>query len=320
MIDANSVDPMPDGDPIALTQSVPVPPFPAGSLPPQIRAMVETVSEATQTDPAMAGTSALTALSACTGGHAVVNIRNGWREPLHIYAVTVAAPGERKSAVQQLMIAPIYSAESDLVKAGQSNRIEAESAKQIAEKEYQRRCQAAARDYDTTAAKDAAQADAVGARMLLEQIVVPEIPRLVADDITPEAAASMLAAQGGRLAIISAEGGIFDIIWGRYSAIPNMDLWLKGHAGDPLRVDRKGRAAEVIPQPALTLGLMIQPAMIDTIAARQDFRGRGLLARFMYARPVSRVGHRKIGPPPVDEAVQKDYTDAVQTLAANLAG
>jgi hypothetical protein len=37
---------------------------------------------------------------------------------------------------------------------------------------------------------------------------------------------------GGRLAIISAEGGVFDIIAGRYTNnVPNMDLWLKGHSG-----------------------------------------------------------------------------------------
>ena len=60
-------------------------------------------------------------------------------------------------------------------------------------------------------------ADAIGAAQIADAIEVPPIPRLVADDITPEAAASLLAEQGGRLAIISAEGGIFDIIAGRYS-------------------------------------------------------------------------------------------------------
>jgi Protein of unknown function (DUF3987) len=45
--------------------------------------------------------------------------------------------------------------------------------------------------------------------MVAEAIEVPPAPRLVADDITPEAAGSLLADQGGRLAIISAEGGIF---------------------------------------------------------------------------------------------------------------
>src|SRR5581483_10312381 len=103
--------------------------------------------------------------------------------------------------------------------------------------------------------------------MFADSIEVPPIPRLVADDITPEAAATLLAEQKGRLAIISAEGGIFDIIAGRYSKLPNMDLWLKGHSGDSLKVDRKGRPPEYIPRPALTLGLMVQPSVLDAIAA-----------------------------------------------------
>ena len=46
-----------------------------------------------------------------------------------------------------------------------------------------------------------------------------------------------------------------------------MDLWLKGHSGDPLRVDRKSRAPEYIPKPALSLGLVIQPQVLYSIAA-----------------------------------------------------
>ena len=75
-----------------------------------------------------------------------------------------------------------------------------------------------------------------------------------------------------------------------------MDLWLKGHSGDPLRVDRKGRPPEHILRPALTLGLMIQPSVLGAIAANQQFRGRGFLARILYARPGSKVGHRETPP------------------------
>jgi hypothetical protein len=150
---------------------------------------------------------------------------------------------------------------------------------------------------------------------------VPPIPRLVADDVTPEAAASLLAEQHGRLAIISAEGGIFDIIAGRYSkAIPNMDLWLKGHSGDPMKVDRKGRAAEYVRRPALTLGLMIQPDVLRSIATHREFRGRGLLARFLYAFPVSKVGRRRIATEPVAAATAQAYTDTIKALASGLAG
>ena len=155
---------------------------------------------------------------------------------------------------------------------------------------------------------------------MLDSIAVPEVPRLIADDVTPEAAGSLLAGQGGRLAIISAEGGIFDIIAGRYTKQPNMDVWLKGHSGDPLKVDRQSRAPQYIERPALTLALMIQPAVLDAIAARRDFRGRGLLARFLYARPISRVGHRLIPAPAVDAETQADYAAEVQALASSLAG
>ena len=92
---------------------------------------------------------------------------------------------------------------------------------------------------------------------------------MVADDVTPEAVASLLAECGGSIAVVSAEGGVFDIIAGRYSGnIPNMDVWLKGHSGDMIRVDRKGRPPEYIRKPAMTLGLMIQPDVLKSIAAQ----------------------------------------------------
>jgi replicative DNA helicase len=121
--------------------------------------------------------------------------------------------------------------------------------------------------------------------------------------------ATLLADQKGRLAIISAEGGVFDIIAGRYNGnIPNMDVWLKGHSGDMIRIDRKGRPPEYIRKPALTLGLMIQPEVLKSIAAQRAFRGRGLVARFLYALPVSQVGYRKTGAPPLSETVRTATT------------
>jgi hypothetical protein len=115
-------------------------------------------------------------------------------------------------------------------------------------------------------------------------MTVPVLPRLIADDITVEAAASLLAEQNGRLAVLSAEGGIFATLAGRYSSgQPNLEVFLKGHAGDLLRVDRKGRPAEHIPQPALTLGLAVQPEVLRDIARMPGFRGRGLLARILYS-------------------------------------
>ncbi len=282
--------------------------------------MVHAVSQATQTDPAMPGTSALSVLSACTGGQAEVEIRGGWREPLCLYTATIAAPGERKSAVQMSMIQPVLDVEQHLAEAGKVTRVEAETRKQVAEQAAAKLKQQAAKTINTDG-WSAAIADATAAATIADSIAVPPIPRLVADDITPEAAATLLADQHGRLAIISAEGGIFDIIGGRYNNnVPNMDLWLKGHSGDPLKVDRKGRPPENVRRPALTLGLMIQPAVLNTIAANRQFRGRGFLARILYSFPVSKVGRRTIASPAPDPDVVERYHTTVGNLAAGMAG
>ncbi len=97
-----------------------------------------------------------------------------------------------------------------------------------------------------------------------------------------------------------------------------MDVWLKGHSGDMIRVDRKGRAPEYIRKPAMTLGLMIQPEVLKTIAAQPSFRGRGLIARFLYAMPVSNVGNRKTNADAVPDAVLKAYDTVIRGLAKGL--
>jgi hypothetical protein len=307
-------------EPIPLTQTTQIPAFPVDALPAPIADMVRAVSESTQTDAAMAATSGLSTISACTGGHAVIEVRPGWREPLNIYTVPIAAPGERKSAVQATMVHPIFDVEQQLGDAGLSARLEALTRKEVAENAAEQSKRDAARKANTDS-WDTALADAIGAAQIADAIEVPSIPRIVADDITPEAAASLLAEQGGRLAIISAEGGIFDIIAGRYSGnVPNLDLWLKGHSGDPLKIDRKNRPPEYVRRPAVTLGLMIQPDVLRTIAGNRQFRGRGLLARFLYAYPESMVGHRRIAATPVPADVRERYETAIRDLAAGLAG
>jgi replicative DNA helicase len=155
---------------------------------------------------------------------------------------------------------------------------------------------------------------------MAEAITVPTLPRLIADDITTEAAASLLAEQGGRLAVLSAEGGIFSTLAGRYSGgVPSLDVFLKGHAGDLLGVDRKGRESEHVEQPALTLGLAVQPDVLRQIARMPGFRGRGLLARILYALPANNVGRRRVGAAAIPTEVQETYDANVKTMVSSLA-
>jgi replicative DNA helicase len=163
------------------------------------------------------------------------------------------------------------------------------------------------------------QAEAVARAAEATRLVVPPVPRWLVDDATPEALAGLLAAYG-RIALLSPEGDVFDQMAGRYnqSAGPNLGVYLKGHAGDLLKVDRRGRPPEYVERPCLTIGLAVQPEVLRGLAGRPGFRGRGLLARFLYSLPPSLVGRRRPGAPPVPATVADRYTLELQALAASL--
>src|SRR5262249_19705876 len=100
----------------------------------------------------------------------------------------------------------------------------------------------------------------------LAKHVVPKPTQLWCDDCTSEKLASLLAEQGGRMLQAGAEGTAFEIAKGRYSETANFDVYLKGHAGDPLRTGRVGREGESIDSPALSMALATQPDVICGLA------------------------------------------------------
>ena len=146
-----------------------------------------------------------------------------------------------------------------------------------------------------------------------ERLDVRASPRSFTADVTPEQLASMLHDNGGRMAVLSAEGGVFDLMAGRYSAgVPNLDVYLAGHAGDPIRVDRRGRSAEAVDRPALTIGVAIQPCVLARIGRLRDLAGRGLLDRFLYALPAGTVGYRQTRTEPMPKAVSQRYDTSLR--------
>ena len=279
--------------------------------------MAAAVTKFLQTPPDLAGCLVLTALSTAAGGRAVVEVRPGWHEPVNLYVVVALPPGERKSPAFKALTAPILDAERRLVEEAGPRIDEAELHLRVARARAERAARAAENAL-TAEAQAEHLAEASDAAAAVRAITVPAVPRLVADDITVEATASMLAEQGGRLAVLSPEGGIFATLAGRYSGVPNLEAFLKGHSGDLLRVDRKGRPPEHVEAPALTLGLAVQPEVLTDIARLPGFRGRGLLARILYSLPTSTLGRRRPGAPPPHPEVASAYTDALASLVLTL--
>jgi len=304
-------------DPLPLIEARALPTFPVEAYPPVLAEYVTALATATQTPPDLSGVMVLSALSAAAGGRAVVEARPSWREPMNLFLGVAMAPGNRKTAVVRDVTEPLHQAESIEIERRTKEIAQKKAEKEIAEQRAAeaKRVAARAERGDADKAKD----EAVATAAMAEAITVPAMPRLLADDVTPEALASLLADQGGPIALISAEGGPFDVMAGRYSNLPNLDVYLKGHAGDHLRVDRKGRPSEIVDKPALTIGVAFQPGILPKIAMREGFRSRGLLARFLFSVPRSYVGKRKVGAPPVNNETRSRYNELVKEMVVSLA-
>lgn len=285
-------------------------PFPLKALGAVFREWVEAEAVATQTPPDLAAVVALATLSACVAKKFEVEIRPGWREPLNTYWLVALEPGNRKSSVFRDAVRPLHDFERGLIEQQRAPMQAAMVLREIKQRELKRAIDVAARTGSPTDRQQAAEL-----AIELEGQRLPAMPRLVVDDVTPERLAIMLSDQGGRLALLSAEGGLFEVAGGRYSdGVPNIEVLLKSHPGDDLRVDRVGRGPVHVRQPALTLGVAVQPDVIRELARKPVFRGSGLLARFFYSLPESTVGRRDACPPSVTEVVTERYHQLCTTL------
>ena len=121
------------------------------------------------------------------------------------------------------------------------------------------------------------------------------------------------------MAVADAEGGlIFEIIAGRYTKNggPNIEIFLKGHAGDAVRVDRSGRPADFTRSAALTCILTAQPAILRNLAAKDQLRDRGLLARFLFTMPSGLIGSRAYANKPMNAPLVEQYAVHLSALLA----
>lgn len=277
-----------------LFDEINTPEIPASLLPGWLGEFAGAVARSTQTPEALAVMLGLATVATCAAKRFEVSpYGEGYTEPLNLWTATALPPASRKTAVTSAMTGPLVEWEQ-----AEAERL----APEIKRTAAKRRAMEKRRD---KLEKDAANADDPDRRdELLREVVkieeeTPEeirAPRLWTGDTTPERLQGLLADHGERMAVLSDEGGIFEIMAGLYSdGRANLDIFLQGHAGKSVRVDRQGRTAH-LDAPALTFGLAIQPAILADMGTggKRRFRGNGTLARFLYAVPRSNIGTRNV--------------------------
>src|SRR5262249_7549382 len=150
-----------------------------------------------------------------------------WAEPVNLYLLNVLGVGNRKTGVHDTAKAPLEEVEIQLVREAEPeiNRTRIERDMLAARLEHLKK--SAAKEKDLTQREKVVD-EAKDAAAELADIKVPSSPKLiVSGDITPEALASTLAEQDGRLFLSSDEGELFEMAAGRYGNGANIELLLK---------------------------------------------------------------------------------------------
>ena len=292
-----------------------LPIFPVEAFPEKLcvlREFCESVAEAYQVPADLPAMLVLSIGGAALAKKIIVGVSADHWEPVNLFTVVALPPGNRKSGVFRVVTEPLAEFErqevdrlAPAVEKNRNERIILEDSLKHARKQ----AATAKKPEDREAAREETE-------KIMEKLLGTEViksPQYIGNDATPESVALLLNDNGGRFALLSAEGEVFDLMAGRYSSSPNIDVYLKGHAGDDIRINRANQdfKARYVPKPALTIGVTVQPEVLRGLALNRGFRGRGLLGRFLYAIPKSLLGYRKINPQPVDSSIATAYKNKI---------
>lgn len=279
-----------------------LPPFPIDCLPSRLRSYVEAVAIHTQTPMDMAAGAALGVLAACLQGKVKVEGNIGHYEQTSLYIFLIAPPGSRKSAVIHAMTTAIEDYEQKYNEGNKTAMRRNKQERESLQRDINRLTRQLEVKYDTLTELELQHTQDKLAEL-------PEIKplQIFTDDCTSESMIRLLRDNHGRMSLISAEGGAFDNIVGRYTKKPNLDVWLKGICGDTIRVDRINREPDYIRNPALSMIISAQPGVLSELMQSSLLDGRGFLARLFYINIPSAAMPKSFRSAPIPATIREDY-------------
>lgn len=270
--------------PDELRRPVPAPvPYPVEMLGPVLGPACQSLQHAIQAPDAICGASLLAAASLCTQGHGDVQI-DGRRYPLTIWTLSVAASGERKSAVDEEVMRPVREQERILAAATEAlvRKYESEMVEWDARRagEMKRR------------------KEGVGLAAALEALPLkpqpPLAPKLTASDFTAEGLTKLLeigmpsmgAFTDEAAQVFGGHGMTKETVARTAAALSK--LWDNGTL-DRVRV---GDGATRLQGRRLAMHLMGQPVIVERALSDEVLVGQGFMARCLLAWPDSTMGTR----------------------------
>jgi hypothetical protein len=273
-----------DDQPLPLVPQLDAPaPFPMNALPKVLAQVAHVVQRTTQAPDAIIGGSLLAGASLAAQAHANVRLPHGQVCPLSLFIVSVAESGERKSAVDNLVLRPHVFFEK-------RKKDEYEAA---------------------TAAIKALPKDKHG------EAETPRQPIFMTGDPTIEGVTKLLTHGLPSIGLFSAEGGRFIGGYGmsddaalRTAAGLSM-LW----DGSPLDRVRSGDGASKLYHRRVAMHLMAQPRATFNWLGNPVLRDQGLFSRCLVGYPASTAGSRLYRDERADETPEYEaYVSAMSGL------
>lgn len=249
--------------------------YPVERLPGIIGQAVQEVADYTQAPVALVAGSALSAVSAVIQTYFSVSRNDRLKGPASLFLLTVAESGERKSSVDNLFMQPIRDWEAQQL--NEKKRLDAE---------YQK-------EWEAWNRQEGERGDP------------PEkpgpTPNMLRGDDTSEALLTHLSDYPIAATICSEAG----IIFGSHAMKPEQVQRNMAQAnalwdGGPIVEGRVKRGETNIQSVRVTMGLMVQPHLMQKFLNQNDgmARGIGFLARFLFCHPSSTQGTRFYREPP----------------------
>ncbi|MBS0508997.1 MAG: DUF3987 domain-containing protein [Proteobacteria bacterium] len=235
--------------------------------------------------------SVLAAASLAAQAHFDVLLPWGQRKPLSLFLLTVGESGERKSAVDDVVLGAAKAHEKTAMTAYQEDmeRHEADMAAWAKATEAARTAATQGKKGTATAEQIRDAVAAVG-----EKPVAPIAPLRFVTDPTAEGLYKLLAMSQSSVALFSDEGGL--LIGGHAlngdNFLKTITRWSKMWDGAPFDRVRAGDGVGILYGRRMALHQLAQGDVMVKLLSDRLANGQGLLARCLVAWPESTIGTR----------------------------
>ena len=224
-------------------------------------------------------TSLLCAASSLIGNARRVSPWPDWREPAHLWFAQVGLPSSGKSPAQDSVLENVRTLEREAARGYTDTLREWETRKALAK---------ARRELWEEEVRAAAKEDREAPTLPSEAVEPPrpERPRLITNDTTPEAIASLLSAATRGLMLYRDELAGWIGSFDRYSrGSAERGFWIETYGGRPYVIDRKQQKGEPITIPYLSVAVLggVQPDRLGNLLLEGE--DDGLSARLLYSWP-----------------------------------